>query len=74
MKSVPENVPRPETIESGETEFVEGQPVDIVEGSLQGIRGVFTATKGEERVLLLLSILGQQTRVVMPKDHVVPAT
>jgi transcriptional antiterminator RfaH len=41
--------------------FKEGDAVTILEGPLAGWRGIFKATKGERRVVILLEMLGGST-------------
>ena len=49
---------------SGE-EFVRGQRVRIASGPLSGLQGVFQASAGEQRGLLLMEMLGKQSRVTV---------
>lgn len=50
--------------------FKKGQSVEVVEGPLQGLSGIFSAAKGEDRVIILLNLMSEQTRVTMPTDYV----
>ncbi len=52
--------------------FVRGVHVRVSEGPFNGLDGVFECCEGEERVLILLEVLGRQTRVRIPIDQVVP--
>jgi transcriptional antiterminator RfaH len=39
-----------------------GQAVRVVDGVMQGYEGIFVASSGRERVVVLLDILGRQVR------------
>ena len=52
--------------------FERGVHVRVLEGPFSGLEGVFECCEGEERVLILLEVLGRQTRVRVPIDQVVP--
>jgi transcriptional antiterminator RfaH len=43
--------------------FAEGDSVRIAAGPMWGYEGIFLATTGKQRVMVLLEILGKQTRV-----------
>lgn len=49
-----------------------GAPVSIVAGVLEGLAGVFERAAGEERVVVLLKLLGRETPVRVPARFVVP--
>jgi transcriptional antiterminator RfaH len=51
----------------------EGMAVEFVEGPFAGIRGIFKAACGNERVLVLLRLLGQDNKVAVEQDTIVPA-
>lgn len=53
--------------------FRTGDPVKIVEGPLAGLDGVFTLQDGEERVIVLLDLLGKTNRVKINRDWIVQA-
>jgi transcriptional antiterminator RfaH len=53
--------------------FRAGDRVEIVAGPLAGLRAVFLAPTGAERVQLLLEMLGRQNRVVLSRHHLTPA-
>lgn len=67
--------------ECGETGVVEprsalfetGQNVEILDGPFKGLEGVFSASTSEERVILMLNVLGQKTRVAVDSSLVRPA-
>lgn len=50
-----------------------GQAVAITAGPFEGLEGIFDASSGEERVAILLNVLGKATRVVMARSNVAPA-
>mgnify|MGYP003424550415 CR=1 FL=1 len=56
-----------------EAEFRPGQPVRVVEGVLQGYEGIFVATSGRERVVVLLDILGRRVRARVAAGHLTSA-
>ena len=47
-----------------------GDRVQVVEGELAGLEGVFVAADGETRATILLDIVGRATRVRLPADWV----
>jgi transcriptional antiterminator RfaH len=49
-----------------------GSGVRIVTGPFEGLEGVFRRECGEERVVLLLGLLGRETSVELPAAFVVP--
>jgi transcriptional antiterminator RfaH len=49
-----------------------GTPVTITMGPLAGLEGVFEREAGEDRVLLLLQLLGQEASVRVPVNFVFP--
>lgn len=52
--------------------FTPGDAVSIVAGSFSGLKAIFQAQNGEDRVVLLLDLLGRTTRVTLHRDAVVP--
>jgi transcriptional antiterminator RfaH len=50
-----------------------GDAIEIVAGPFAGSRGIFTAASGAERVVILLTLLGRENRIVVPRDAIVPA-
>jgi transcriptional antiterminator RfaH len=50
--------------------FKAGDQVRVVAGPLQGQLGLYAGQRSHERVLVLLSLLGGQQRVELPKDAV----
>jgi transcriptional antiterminator RfaH len=53
--------------------FKRGAPVSIVAGAFSGLDGVFEREAGEERAVVLLHLLGQQTPVGIPSRYVMPS-
>jgi transcriptional antiterminator RfaH len=51
-------------------EIERGSPVRIIEGPLQGYEAIFLARSGQERVLILLDILGKQTQVEIDAQRI----
>ena len=51
----------------------EGDPVVILEGPFKGLAGILQGQTGEERVLVLLRILGRESSVAFPLDRVAPS-
>jgi transcriptional antiterminator RfaH len=49
-----------------------GTPVRIVAGPFDGLEGVFQREAGDERAIVLLSVLGQSASVGVPAGNVVP--
>jgi len=49
-----------------------GGKVRILEGPFERLEGVFERYEGEERALILLEVLGRETRVRMPLDVLIP--
>ena len=57
----------------GRPRWQPGEEVEIVDGALSGLKGLFLAERGEERVVILLEMLGRENKVVVAQDAVVPA-
>jgi transcriptional antiterminator RfaH len=47
-----------------------GQSIAVKAGPFEGLQGVFDTSSGEERVAILLDILGKSTRVIMARSNV----
>jgi len=43
--------------------FDQGEHIHITEGALRGLSGLFEGSTDEERVIVLLDLLGRQVRV-----------
>jgi transcriptional antiterminator RfaH len=50
--------------------FDKGDRVHITDGALRGLSGLFDGTSDEERVIILLDLLGRQVRVRVPLETV----
>lgn len=50
-----------------------GALVQITDGPLQGLEGIFEREAGADRVIVLLRLLGQTARVQVPVDHIIAA-
>jgi transcriptional antiterminator RfaH len=53
-----------------EDKYVKGDPVEIVEGPFAGLKGVFDASSGDERVIVLLNVLGTANRLNLKSSQV----
>lgn len=53
--------------------FEEGQTVRIEEGPFMGYEGIFLARTSEERVLILLDIVGKSAKAQISVEHLGPA-
>ena len=56
------------------TVFKPGAAVKFVEGPLLGLEGIFSKETGEERVIVLLDLLGKMNRMRVSRDWLVPVT
>ena len=56
-----------------EKEFQTGDTVSIIDGVFAGLKGIFQARTSQERVIILLDIAGQYTRVSMNKNELLYA-
>jgi transcriptional antiterminator RfaH len=52
--------------------FQPGASVRITTGLFQGLEGVFQREVADERVVLLLELLGRETSLLLPASHIVP--
>lgn len=55
------------------TPLREGEAVRVARGAFSGWEGVFSATEADERVIIMLEILGQQQFLAFPRDDVMLA-
>lgn len=55
-------------------DFKAGDPVRFLDGPFSGLEAVFGQKSGEERVIVLLEILGKMSRLKVDVDWLVPAT
>jgi transcriptional antiterminator RfaH len=53
--------------------FIAGSRVRIAAGPFHGLDGIFSRIAGQERVIVLLSLLGQDTAVCVSRHFVTPA-
>ena len=49
-----------------------GSAIKIADGPFDGLEGVFECESGDDRVVVLLNMLGQNTRVQVPIDFILP--
>ena len=56
-----------------EKELQAGDNVEIIDGVFAGLKGIFQAKTSQERVIVLLDIAGQFTRVSMSKNELLYA-
>jgi transcriptional antiterminator RfaH len=49
-----------------------GSAIKIAEGPFDGLEGVFECESGENRAVVLLNMLGRNTRVQVPIDYLLP--
>jgi transcriptional antiterminator RfaH len=54
-------------------EFKPGDTVKFLEGQFSGLEAVFSRKSGEERVIVLLEILGKTNRLKIESDWLAPA-
>lgn len=54
--------------------FEPGSEVKIIDGALQGLAGVFLREAGEQRVLLLLELLGRDVHVEVAEGSILPSS
>jgi len=51
-------------------ELEPGDSVSIIEGSFAGLTGIFHKKRGEERIIVLLNVLGEQNRVALKREQI----
>lgn len=51
-------------------QFKVGEAVQVIEGPLKGLEGLFNQARGDGRVMVLLELLGQMNRVVIQRDWI----
>ena len=59
--------------EPGRSIFQEGDKVRLVDSPLAGLQAVFEKPTGEDRVFILLNVLGKENRIKVKTDWIVPA-
>lgn len=60
----------PDGLHQLEDEIRGGDNVRVLEGPMMGFEGVFVARTGEQRVMLLLELMGKTTRVQIDMDAI----
>ena len=55
-------------------QYKPGDKVRVLDGPLAGLEGMFDQTSSENRVILLLNLLGSRTKVQVKKELLEPAT
>lgn len=55
------------------TPFEQGQKVRLVDGPFAGWEGIYDKRAGDERVMIMLQVLGKQQPLAFARDNVVPA-
>lgn len=60
----------PDGLHQVEEGISEGDNVRVLDGPMMGLEGVFIAKSGEQRVMLLLDLMGKTTRVQMDVDAI----
>ena len=53
--------------------FAAGSSVKVIAGAFEGLQGIFEREEGNERVVVLLTLLGRDAPVRIPSAFVVPA-
>ena len=53
--------------------FCAGEQVKLVDGPLTGMQGVFTQQDGDQRVIVLLELLGKANKVTVSRDWIARA-
>lgn len=60
----------PQGLQQVEEEIRSGDNIRVLDGPMMGLEGVFIAKTGEQRVMLLLELMGKTTRVQMDVDAI----
>jgi transcriptional antiterminator RfaH len=61
-------------VELNPIEYKPGDKVRVLDGPLAGLEGTFNQTNGKDRVILLLNLLGSNTKVQVQKEFLDLAT
>jgi transcriptional antiterminator RfaH len=61
--------PAPGARLEADTQYAEGDRVEITEGAFAGLSGIFTVANGMERVTLLMDLLGRQTPILVDRKN-----
>lgn len=51
-----------------EPTFKKDEKVEIMDGPFKGLPGIFRMSKGEDRAVVLISILGRESQTILKKD------
>lgn len=54
-------------------QFQAGDRVRILAGPFAGLEGIYSEPRGDQRVVVLLDLLGKQNRVAIERDHLISA-
>jgi transcriptional antiterminator RfaH len=54
----------------GEAEMKTGQTIRVMEGAMAGLEGIYLAKTGAERAMVLLDIVGKQTKVSIGSNQI----
>jgi transcriptional antiterminator RfaH len=57
----------------GKAEFESGQKLRIESGPFYGLDGVFETYDSDERIIVLMNVLGSQQKITLDRDHVIKA-
>lgn len=57
----------------GENSLRPGSRISVIAGAFRGLEGIFERNAGEERVVILLRLLGRDATVQVPSGYIVPA-
>ena len=60
----------PEGLHQVNDEMNEGDNIRVLDGPMMGLEGVFIAKSGEQRVMVLLDLMGKTTRVKIDVDSI----
>lgn len=64
--------PDHEYIDPARSLFSKGDEVTIIDGPFKGITGIVQNTSGQERVIMLLNLLGRENKVTVKTNNVMP--
>ncbi|MGF1644270.1 MAG: transcription/translation regulatory transformer protein RfaH [Thiotrichales bacterium] len=52
--------------------FKPGDAIQVIDGALAGLQGIFKAESGDERVSILLNLLGREHSIEVERDQIMP--
>ena len=58
-------------VQQSEERYEPGDKVEVLDGPFAGLNAVFQLNKGDNRVAVLVELLGRSNSVVVPKDYVI---